>query len=333
MNLKTFPKVELHRHLEGALRFSTVLELARKAKMDVPAEPMQQRQQFLVETPMKDLGTVLNKFWATQSLLSSKEVIKRIAYEAVEDAYLEGIRLLELRYAPTFIQKNHEDLSFEDIHLAILEGLKEAQKFPIGVGLICTFQRTLPVQTSMNVLDFVLDTKNSWIGVDLADDEDGYPAKEFVALFEKAKKNNLKITIHAGESNTHQSPLNVIDAIELLHADRIGHGLQIIKNKKALELVIQKQIPLELCPTSNWLTQAIADLKSHPIQDLIKKGVPVTLNSDDPGIFGINLTNEYQLLSASYSFTESDFKKANTLAAQVSFIPDLIKKQYWTEAP
>lgn len=330
MDLRTFPKVELHRHLEGALRFSTLIELAKKAGMEAPSEPLRQRDFFLVESPMRDLATVLNKFSATQSLLSSKEVLKRITYEAIEDAYLEGINLLELRYAPTFIQKNHEHLSFEDIHSAILEGIKAAKKFPIGVGLICIFQRTLPLSTSQKVLDFAIETKDTWVGVDLADDEDSFPAKNFIPLFEKAKKHGFKITIHAGETNSPHSPQNVIDAIELLHADRIGHGLQIIKNPKALDLVIKKQIPLELCPTSNWLTNAVPTLQAHPIRKLMEKGVRVTINSDDPGIFGIDLTNEYALLEKDYGFTEGDFRTVNKTALEASFLSSATKKSYFS---
>lgn len=331
MDLKSFPKVELHRHLEGSVRFSTLIEFALKAGHIFPKDLQLQKEHFLVESPMKDLATVLNKFAATQAIFRSKENIRRITFEVIEDAYLEGIQLLELRYAPTFIQKNHEHLRFEEIHQAILAGIQDAQKFPIGVGLICIFQRTLPIQESEKVFDFVLDTKDTWIGVDLADDEDAHAAKKFHPIFEKAKKHGMKITIHAGESNTSQSPLNVIDAVEILHADRIGHGLQIIQNEKALELVRDRKIPLELCPTSNWLTNAIPNLKAHPIKKLAERGVITTINSDDPGIFGINLTNEYLLLQNEYQYSEKDFRAANENAAQASFLPDSIKKQFWPQ--
>lgn len=332
MDLKTFPKVELHRHLEGSVRFSTLIELAQKCGQKFPSLPEQQRLHFLVESPMKDLATVLNKFAATQAILHSKENIRRITFEVIEDAYREGIKLLELRYAPTFIQKNHEHLTFEAIHSAILDGLDDAKKYPIGVGLICIFQRTLPLKDSEKVLDFVLNTKNTWIGVDLADDEDAHEARKFLSLFSKAKKHGIKITIHAVESNSAQAPLNVIDAIQFLHADRIGHGLQIIQHIKALELVRDRKIPLELCPTSNWLTNAIPDLKSHPIKKLASQGILTTINSDDPGIFGINLTNEYLLLQNEYAFGEEDFRAANENAARASFLPESIKKQFWSQA-
>ena len=173
----------------------------------------------------------------------------------------------------------------------------------------------------LGVCDFALEHRDSFIALDLADDEDAAPAKAFAPVFQKAHEKGLHITIHAGESNSPTSPQNVIDAIETLHAQRIGHGLQIIKSAKALQLVKQKRIPLELCVTSNWLTNAVSDLSQHPIRELIAAGILICLNSDDPGIFGIDLTNDYHLLQQQYGFQQIDFDRANDIAAQASFIP------------
>ena len=176
--LRKLPKVDLHRHLEGALRFSTLIELAKSSGQNVPSDPAAQRKQFLVEEPMTDLVAVLRKFGATQKVLDSEEVLARITYEAVEDAVKEGIRILELRYAPTFILEGHANLNFEKIHRGILKGLSLASKLPIAVGLLCIFQRTQSHKTQDRVFDFMMDTKNTWIGADLADDEQNHPAKE-----------------------------------------------------------------------------------------------------------------------------------------------------------
>lgn len=323
------PKVELHRHLEGAIRFSTLLELAPQVGIDLPQSLELLEDHFLVRKPMKDLAAVLNKFWMTQSVLNSEEILRRIAFEAVEDAFLEGIQILELRYAPTFIRTNHDHFTFEKIHHAIMRGLRDAENIPCAAGLLCTIQRILPIDSALNVMHFVLDHKDGFVGVDLADDEDSRPAKDFVRVFEMAQKADLPITIHAGESNTAQAPQNVIDSIEMLGARRIGHGVQVHRHPEALNLVRRKKIPLELCVTSNWLTHAVPDLHKHPIRQLIEAGVLVTLNSDDPGIFGISLSHEYELLAKSYGFNEADFAKANEIAAQASFIPLHKKQKCW----
>ncbi len=328
--LLQLPKVELHRHLEGALRFSTLMSLAQEMGQQIPGDLAQQKQHFLVVEPMKDLRTVLRKFMATQSVLRTEAVLTRITFEAIEDAAKEGIQILELRYAPTFIRQNHEYLSFEQIHQAILHGMKKASHLPVAVGLLCTFQRTLPVKELTTVLDFVIDTKDTWIGVDLADNEQDFPAKDFAPLFSKAHKHGLPITIHAGEANTATAPKNVEDAIEILGAQRIGHGLQIIHDKNVLRKVADKKIPLELCPTSNWLTNGIPTLQAHPFRQLMEAGVLTTINSDDPGIFDINLTNEYHLLSEQYQFTQKEFDLCNDIAAAASFIPLAQKQKYWS---
>jgi len=327
--LKRLEKVDLHRHLEGSLRLSTLLELAPKVGLDVPMSPQTQAKKFLVTEQMKDLTTVLEKFWMTQAVLSSEEILTRVTYEAIEDAYLEGIRILELRYAPSFIQKNHEFLSYQQIHQAIKKGVKLAEKFPLAVGLICILQRTLPLEVGSRIGRFAIDNKDSFVGIDLADDEDAVPAREFEKIFVEARAAGLPITIHAGESNSAMAPLNVIDAIEILGAQRIGHGVQITKNPKALHLVREKNVPLELCVTSNWLTNAVGNLDEHPFKKLMHAGVLTTINSDDPGIFGINLTNEYHLLHHRYGLTLADFNRCNDIAAQASFIPLIKRQKYW----
>jgi adenosine deaminase len=329
MNFRQLEKVELHRHLEGALRLSTLLELAPQVGIEVPKTVQAQTDKFLVKTPLKDLATVLNKFWMTQAVLASEEILTRITFEAVEDAYSEGIRILELRYAPSFIQKYHENLSYEQIHRSIVKGLHLAEKLPVATGLIAIVQRVLSLEIAERICDFALEHRESFIALDLADDEEAVPAKVFAPIFAKARHAGLPITIHAGESNSPNSAQNVIDAIEILGAARIGHGLQIIKEPTAIELVRRKKIPLEICVTSNWLTNAISDLKNHPIRELINSGVLVTINSDDPGIFGTDLTQDYQLLHDHYSFSSSDFQRANDIAAQASFISLVKKQKHW----
>ncbi len=329
MDYKKIPKVELHRHLEGALRLSTVVELASKNGLDVPKDLKSQKEMFLVTSPMKDLATVLNKFGLSQSILSSPEVLTRITYEAIEDAYNEGIKLLELRYAPTFIQNHHEHLSFTDIHEAILKGLKQASHLPIGVGLILIIQRTLPLKRAEEVVDFSIEHRDSVLALDIADDEMNFDLPSYSTLLTRARKEGLRLTIHAGEISGHDSFKNVFSAIEILGAERIGHGLQIIHDPTTLNYVTKKKIPLELCPTSNWLTNSVPSLKEHPFVLLRNKGVRVTINSDDPGIFDIDLSNEYRVLHELHGLQIEDFKLINDDAAKVSFLPDTVKKQFW----
>lgn len=334
------PKVELHRHLELTLRLSTLRELARAAKLEAPDSDDGMRAQYCITSPMTDLASALRKFLDTQKVLNSEEVLTRLTREAIEDAHNDGIRILELRYAPTFIAEGHPHLSFERIHRAIVAGVEQTRHLPIAVGLIVTVQRILPVTVAERVIDFAIehsvdhsDVKNDSIGhivgVDLADNEEGFDSQPFASCFQRAKRAGLGITIHAGEAPSPEAPERVRRAIEILGADRIGHGLQIIYSPAVIQFVRERDVTLELCPTSNWLTNAIANIEDHPLKRLKNEGVAVTVNSDDPSVFGIDLTHEYRLLANRFQMTTHEFDQMNDRAAYASFIPLAQRQRRW----
>lgn len=327
--LTQLPKVELHRHLECSMRLETLVELAKDLKMEIPVDAEMIKQEFLVTSPMLDLEAVLKKFLRTQAVLESEEILSRITYEVIEDCSNEGIKILELRFAPTFIEQGHPKLNFDKIIKGIRKGHEFAHELPISVGFLSIIQRILPVETAESVVDFTIENKDFFVGLDLADNEDGFDPLIFQNCFQRAKENGLHVTVHAGEALIPQASLNVKNAIEILGAERIGHGLQIHNDPFVTNLVRKQAIPLELCVTSNWLTQAIPDLKSHPIRKLMEADVPITINSDDPGVFGIDLVHEYELLESQYGFTAEEFQRCNDIAAQASFIPMMKKQKHW----
>jgi len=333
IDYKKINKVDLHRHLEGSLRFSTVVDFANEDKIDLPKNQKEIREFFLIESPMMDLGSALRKFVVTQQLLSTTERLKRITYEVIEDAFLDGIKVLEIRYSPTFILDNHPLLSWEKIHQAISDGVKLAQKkYLIAVGLIGTVQRIKPIPEAERVIDFFIEHKNDFIAVDLADNEDGFEPEPFSKFFLKAKNNGLGVTIHAGEIKKPSAPLNVISSIEKLGATRIGHGIQIINSLTALELVLKNNIHLEVCPTSNYLTQSVEQIENHPIKRLMEAGVSLSINSDDPGIFGYTLSSEYELCHKKLGLSLQDIDKLNQEALRKSFISKDIINKYWPKS-
>lgn len=327
--LKKIPKVELHRHLECSIRLSTLKELAREVGVPIPTPDDVLKREWLVTEPMRDLETVLKKFLLTQVVLHSEDVLTRITYEVIEDAAREGIRILELRYAPTYIRKGHEHLSFERIHRAIMKGVEKAAHLPISVGLMVLIQRTMSLAVASEVADFAISKKGEILALDLADSEEGFEPKPFAPLFQRAKTAGLHITVHSGEADVPQAATYVHDAIEYLGAERIGHGLQIVKSEEVMTYVRSKRVPLELCPTSNWLTNAIPILGAHPFRKLMDAGILTTLNSDDPGVFDIDLTNEYRVMSELHGFTLADFTRVNDIAASASFIPFDLKQKHW----
>ena len=320
--LRSLPKIDLHRHLDCSMRWSTLLEIATTLKIEIPKNSAQQRSHFLVTEPMKDLNAVLSKFLIAQKVLASEEILERLAFEACEDAFNDGVRICEMRYAPTFIADGHTSLTYEKIHQAFVRGLNRAKKqIPIATGLICILQRILPLEKVSSVTDFAIGNKETFLALDLADNEMGSEPRKFAKDFERAKKAGLHITVHSGETPDKEAGQWIKDSIQILGAERIGHGIQAINHKDVMQLLIEKDIPLEVCPYSNYLTQAFSSYEAHPLKKLYDAGVPVTLNSDDPGMFASLLTDDYHIAQEYQGFGIKEFTRCNEIAFNKSFIP------------
>jgi adenosine deaminase len=327
--IRNLPKIDLHRHLDCSMRWSTLSEIANSLGLHNQLGLPLERNHYLVTNQMKNLEEVLNKFLTAQKVLASEEILTRLAFEVCEDAFNDNIQLLELRYAPSFISNGHSHLKFDRIHQCLMKGVQMAEsKFKMAVGLIGIIQRIKSVSQAESIIDFFIDHKSDYVGVDLADNEEGFDPKPFAHLFQKAKKSGLHVTIHSGEASSPLAGRWILDSIDLLGAERIGHGVQCIHHEDVKEILKKKQIMLEVCPLSNWLTQAFPTFESHPVKKLYDQNIPLTINSDDPGIFGSTLSDDYQICQSYHGFNELDFKKMNTLAYQKSFLPES-KKAPW----
>lgn len=327
MNVNTLPKVELHRHIEGALRYATMKEWVLADKlMPATATEEQLRNFILITKPVDGLKVFLEKFGLIHRVLATPERIRRMAFEACADAYAEGVRVLELRYSPVFIQGERSELTFDRIHAAILEGLAAAvQQFPMVVGLIGILGREWDLPTATRVTDFFIANKSTLLGMDLANDEANFGSGPFAGLFRKARKAGLHLTVHAGESNIPTSSESVRSALDELGAERLGHGVQIYRDPALMEEVAKRGIILELCPTSNILTRCIASLEAYPIRQIRAAGVRVSLNADDPGVFDYDLNHEYRAMAELHGLAGKDFAVINRDAYAASFIPEGVK--------
>jgi adenosine deaminase len=328
--IRSLPKVDLHRHLDCSMRWSTLLEIATDLRLEFPQTVDLQRSHFLVTEPMVNLSAVLNKFLMAQKVLASEEILERLAFEACEDAFNDGVRILELRYAPTFIADGHKHLNYEKIHQAFLRGIEKAKKqMPMAVGLICILQRILDLKTVANVTDFAIENYETFIAIDLADNEDGFEPAQFAPHFNKAKKNNLHVTIHSGESPSPAAGKWIMDSIEILGAERIGHGIQAINFPHVMNTLKEKNILLEVCPYSNYLTQAFKTHQQHPLKKLKDLGISVALCSDDPGMFASVLSDDYIIAQDNQNFSKKDFLDCNQMAYKHSFISETEKANVW----
>lgn len=329
MNFNDIHKVELHCHLEACFYLQTIQETANTLGLDVPSDIETFRREWLITEPMNDLQDALKKFAKIQSIWSSVEIIERLTYEACEYASKQGIKIFELRYSPDFIAKGHANLNFEKIHCAILKGIERATHLDIAIGLIGIVQKILPVREAMYTTDFIIENKASFVGIDLADMDIGFEIRRFTPVIEKARKAGLHVTIHSGEEDVPEAPQHVRVAIEELGAERIGHGIHVINDPEVIEFIKASNVLLEICPSSNWLTGSVVSIQAHPVRRLMEAGVHISINSDDPGIFDIDLCHEYELLHDAHGFQEEHFNRCNDIAAAHSFLPLEQKQKVW----
>lgn len=321
------PKTEIHIHLEGSIRTQTIIDVARQYKLDLPSyEAHELDKHVKVYGQMRDLNTVLEAFAIFQNSIASAEVVERIAWELFEDSAKQNIKLFEVRFSP--------DWAFHGHHLdwdACLEGLLRAREraergFDMAIGYIAITSRSMGPESCVKTVDWVLRHKEHIIGVDLADAEDVFPIRDFASPVLKAKDAGLKVTVHSGE-NTPASA--VVETINTVHPDRIGHGIHIIEDMKAVDLVKEQGITLEVNPWSNYLTNSVRTIEEHPLKTLFDLGVKVTINSDDPEVLETNLNNEYRIAHEILGMSLEDIMTCNRYAYEASFLPEETKKPIW----
>jgi len=287
------PKAELHRHLAGSISPATLLEANRRFGVPLPAMTVEKLAELAVlSEPMDSLQDVLNRFEFFADVCVSAEVIEFLAARAVADAAREVVRYLELRFSPGFMSYRH-GLEIEAVTEAVIAGSQAAAKERgMVVPLIAIASREMGPEVCLNTFKTAAKYRPHVVGVDLAGDEDNHPPEPFATAFDFARDNGLGITVHAGEQSGGE---NVRTAVELLHADRIGHGIRIVDHPEIIELLATRNIPLEISITSNYIVGAVPSLEAHPVCQLHKSGVPITISSDDPALFGIDLTGELEI--------------------------------------
>ena len=292
---KAMPKIELHRHLEGAVRLETLLEVAREYRIDLPAYSAEELRPY-VQVMSHDIANnknFLSKFRALRQFFVSEDVIRRVAREAVEDAALDNIRYMELRFTPFAEAKLMNFLLYDVIDWISDEVQKTSLAHNIRVNLIIAMNRHESVSMGEAMLDAALHFRHRGVvGLDLCGNEVSHDAGPFGYIFKKAQDHGLGITIHAGEW---MGPENVLDAIYNHGATRIGHGVRIVEDSVAVQYAKEHGAIFEVCPTSNLQTGVVGNLEHHPLIDLYFLKAKTTINTDDPTISGVTLTDEYAL--------------------------------------
>jgi adenosine deaminase len=287
------PKTDLHVHLDGSVRIPTIIDLAKEQGIKLPSMDAEELHKLIVcGEHTKSLDDYLRGFHIVNEVLQNKEGLRRAAYELAEDAAKENIRYMEVRYSP--ILHTNKGLKLTEISQAVIDGLSKGERdFGIKCGVIICGIRNMDPNTSLKLAELAIAFKNKGvIGFDLAGGEYNYPAKDHKEAFDLALRNNLNITIHAGEA---YGPESIHQAIHYCGTHRIGHGTRLVEDGDLLNYVNDHRIPLEICIKSNFHTKAVKDIQSHPIDFYIDYGLRVTINTDNRTISDTTVTDEYML--------------------------------------
>ena len=314
----TLPLIDLHRHLSGSIRPPTVLELGRQHNVPLPATDLAGLIPHLqVVEAMPDLVSFLRKIALAASVIADLDACRRIAYEAIEDAYNEGIDYIELRFSANFLASHH-NLPQVGVAEAVIDGAQSAaHEFGIKVNLIGVLSRSFGPEACLEAVDALLMVKDNLVALDLAGDEASWPGALFVDHFRKGRDAGWQVTVHGGEAAGAE---NVRQAIDELGATRIGHATNAIHDPILIERMVERGIGIESNLTSNVQTSTVPDLPSHPLCRFLEHGLLATINSDDPQTSAVDLPHEYNVAAPQAGLTREQIQQAQRNSLSIAFL-------------
>ena len=316
--LRQLPKAELHCHLDGSVRPSTLVELARDHRVTLPKTTPDELAEYMRVDDAQSLEDYLRRFDVTISVMQSEEALERIAYELAEDAADEGVRYIEVRNAP--LLNVVQGLTLVQAVEAPLRGLRKAENdFGIVARFIVCGLRQFPPESSLEMARLAVEFRNEGVvAFDLAGAEKGNPASAHAEAFRYARENNLAVTVHAGEGD---GPESIREAVHACGANRIGHGTRLIEDPDLTQYVNDRRIALEVCLTSNVQTRVAESYASHPFREYFDRGLNVTLNTDNRLMSATTLTDEYVFAAEHLGFTVEELAGIALNGFESAFLP------------
>jgi adenosine deaminase len=315
------PKVELHVHLEGSIRPETFLKLAARHGIGLPGNNVEALREWYRFTDFHHFVTV---YKTIACCLRTPEDVELVAREFLENQARQNIVYSEVTYTP-FIQFKYCGIGIREQLDAITSARKWAEReLGVFMRLIIDIPRQIPTDEGLVVADWAIKgMKDGVIGFGLAGLEIGHPAEKHKQAFDRARAAGLRSVPHAGELT---GPESIWKALRILGAERIGHGVTCLQDLELVSELRDRQVPLEVCPTSNVCLNVAASFREHPLPELLDKGLFVTLNSDDPPLFNTSLTDEYLLSAKTFGLGYTELEKLRLSALHASFLPDSEKR-------
>ncbi|KAJ6665623.1 hypothetical protein lerEdw1_001993 [Lerista edwardsae] len=332
------PKVELHVHLDGAIRPETILHFGKKRGICPPNHTVEDLLRCVSYSEPLCLTEFLSKFCHYMpAIAGDREAVERIAYEFVEMKAKEGVIYVEVRYSPHLLancnvqpiawNQKKGDLTPDEVVRLVNRGLKAGEKaFNIKARSILCCMRNMP-NWSLEVVELCKKYQNDYVvAIDLAGDEsiNAETCPEHQKAYEEAVRCGIHRTVHAGEVG---QPQVIKEAVDILKAERIGHGYHVLEDDDLYKKLLKQNMHFEVCPRSSYLTGACETLCNHPIKRFREDGANYSLNTDDPLIFNSTIHTDYQIAQECMGFTEKEFKRLNINAAKSSFLPENEKKK------
>ena len=320
--LRRLPKAELHCHLDGSVRPETMIELAREYNVVLPADDADELREYMRVDDARNLEDYLLRFDTTLSVMQTEESLERIAYELAVDVAAEGVRYIEMRFAPPL--NTLQGLSLEQAVEAPLRGIRRAEReLDITARVIVCSLRHYDPMLSMELAKLAVGFKDSGVvGFDLAGGEFGNPASRHAAAFDYCTEHGLACTCHAGEGD---GPDSIRQAVHDCHAHRIGHATRLLEDPALAEEVHERGIALELCLTSNVQTRATDRYETHPLRQFLARGMNVCLNTDNRLMSGTTLVDEYHHAATSCDCTFDELAGMALDSFRSSFLPETEK--------
>ena len=317
--LRRIPKAELHCHLDGSVRPATLLELGGEYGVPMPETSAEALAHHMYVRDARHLEDYLTRFDVTLSVMQSERALERISFELGEDAATDGVRYIEVRWAPILNQQ--WGLSLESAVEASLRGLARAQAAYGIVGrlIICGLRHLSPdVSLELARLAVAFQGKGV-VGFDLAGGEAGHPASVHRAAFDHAREHGMFCTCHAGEGAGADS---VADAVHVCGVQRIGHGTRLIEDPRLTDELAKQGIAIEACLTSNVQTHAAKSYETHPLRAYFDRGMRVTLNTDNRLMSDTTLTAEYAHAANELHFSLAELCTLARNGFECAFLPE-----------
>ena len=318
------PKAELHLHIEGTLEPELMFELAQRNRIELPFSSVEEVRRAYV---FSNLQSFLDIYYAGCRVLVTEQDFYDLTWAYLERARAQGVRRAEIFFDPQ--THTERGIAFETvitgIHRALHDGV---QRLGISSGLILCFLRHLSEEAALRTLVEALPFTEWLLGVGLDSSEVGNPPAKFAHVYSRAAELALHAVAHAGEEGP---PVYIRDALDLLHAERIDHGVRCLEDEDLVARLVEQQIPLTVCPLSNVRLRVFPELRQHNLKKMLDRGLRVTINSDDPAYFGGYVADNFRQTAEALELSRNDLIRLARNSFEAAFIPEEDRRRYLSE--